>query len=56
MATEPLDETGDDLLEESLATLHRKALTLLKRLRESAVDPETGHKKGPAFSISKAAS
>ncbi|VWX50807.1 AAA family ATPase [Novosphingobium sp. 9U] len=46
---------SDDLMEGSLDVLHRKALTILKRIRDSAVDPETGQKKGPTFPISKAA-
>ena len=40
---------------DDLGALHRKAATILKRLRDSAIDPETGQKKGPTFSISKAA-
>lgn len=30
-------------------------MTILKRIRDGALDPETGHKKGPSFAISKAA-
>lgn len=56
MATEPTqDVQTDDLLSDDLGTLHRKALTILKRIRDGAIDPETGAKKGPAFPISKAA-
>ncbi|MDO6414316.1 AAA family ATPase [Sphingomonas sp. BIUV-7] len=55
MATDPIVVAPDDLIEESLDVLHRKALTILKRIRDSAVDPETGQKKGPTFPISKAA-
>lgn len=56
MATdEVLDLPTDELLEDGLATLHRKALTILKRLRDNTLDPETGTKKGPLFAISKAA-
>jgi hypothetical protein len=36
-------------------TCSTEALTILKRIRDSAVDPETGQKKGPTFPISKAA-
>jgi chromosome partitioning protein len=49
---------GNDTLsfgEDELGALHRKSLTILKRIRDGAVDPETGQKKGPTFSISKAA-
>ncbi len=46
----------DDLMSDSLGLLHRKALTILKRIRDGALDPETGHKVGPSFAISKAAS
>lgn len=45
----PITATDD------LGVLHRKASTILKRLRDSAIDPETGQKKGPTFAISKAA-
>jgi len=56
MATnQPLDLQADELFEDELGTLHRKALTILKRIRDGALDPETGHKKGPSFPISKAA-
>jgi chromosome partitioning protein len=56
MATEPTQEVqADDLLSDDLGTLHRKALTILKRIRDGALDPETGSKKGPTFPISKAA-
>lgn len=56
MATEPTqDAQTDDLLSDDLGTLHRKALTILKRIRDGALDPETGTKKGPTFPISKAA-
>lgn len=56
MATEPTqDVQTDDLLSDDLGTLHRKALTILKRIRDGAIDPETGTKKGPTFPISKAA-
>lgn len=56
MATEPTqDVQADDLLSDDLGTLHRKALTILKRIRDGALDPETGSKKGPTFPISKAA-
>ena len=56
MATEPTqDAQADDLLSDDLGTLHRKALTILKRIRDGALDPETGTKKGPTFPISKAA-
>src|SRR3546814_5439955 len=56
MATEPtFDAQTDDLMSDDLGTLHRKALTILKRIRDGAIDPETGAKKGPTFPISKAA-
>lgn len=45
-SAEPTDDLG---------ALHRKALTILKRLRDNSLDPETGQKKGPLFAISKAA-
>lgn len=57
MATDlTLDAQPEDLMEDGLGTLHRKALTILKRIRDGALDPETGQKKGPSYSISKAAS
>lgn len=57
MATDLTPEAqSDELLGDGLGTLHRKALTILKRIRDGALDPETGHKKGPSYSISKAAS
>lgn len=56
MATTPTLSQPDDLLDSGLDVLHRKALTILKRIRDSAVDPETGMKSGPTFPISKAAS
>jgi chromosome partitioning protein len=56
MATEPTHAPAEDLMEGGLDVLHRKALTILKRIRDSAVDPETGQKRGPTFPISKAAS
>lgn len=60
MATHPrepsADANGEELLDDSLGLLHRKALTILKRIRDGALDPETGHKVGPSFAISKAAS
>ncbi|ALJ16260.1 AAA family ATPase [Sphingopyxis macrogoltabida] len=56
MATEPtMDVQADDLLSDDLGTLHRKALTILKRIRDGALDPETGTKRGPTYPISKAA-
>ena len=55
MATDPSLAQPDDLIEGGLDVLHRKSLTILKRIRDSAVDPETGQKKGPTFPISKAA-
>ena len=55
MATHPALSPPDDLIEGGLDVLHRKALTILKRIRDSAVNPETGHKVGPTFPISKAA-
>ena len=55
MATDPAPSQPDDLIEGGLDLLHRKSLTILKRIRDSAVNPETGHKVGPTFPISKAA-
>lgn len=56
MATNPNPEAQpDDLLEGGLDVLHRKALTILKRIRDGALDPDTGQKRGPSFAISKAA-
>jgi len=56
MASEAaLDAQTDELLEDGLGHLHRKALTILKRIRDGALDPETGQKVGPSYSISKAA-
>jgi chromosome partitioning protein len=55
MATEPSHSPADDLLDGGLDVLHRKSLTILKRIRDSALDPETGQKRGPTFPISKAA-
>src|SRR3546814_18143265 len=56
MATEPTqDSQADELFSDDLGTLHRKALTILKRIRDGALDPETGTKKGPTFPISKPA-
>lgn len=40
---------------DDLGVLHRKASTILRRLRDNALDPETGRKHGPTFPISKAA-
>ncbi|WP_121120131.1 AAA family ATPase [Croceibacterium ferulae] len=40
---------------DDLGVLHRKASTILKRLRDNALDPGTGQKHGPTFAISKAA-
>ncbi len=57
MATDiALDVQNGDLMEDGLGTLHRKARTILKRIRDGSLDPETGQKKGPSYSISKAAS
>src|SRR3546814_19057416 len=55
MATDATLAQPEDLIEGGLDVLHRKALTILKRIRDSAVDPETGSKRGPTFPISKAA-
>lgn len=55
MASNPTPVLPNDLIEGGLDVLHRKALTILKRIRDSAVDPETGQKRGPTFPISKAA-
>ncbi len=45
----------DAAMGDGLATLHGKALTILKRIRDGALDPETGEKAGPTFPISRAA-
>lgn len=45
----------NDVLGDGLATLHGKALTILKRIRDGALDPATGAKAGPTFPISRAA-
>ena len=56
MAADSTQETqSDDLLDGGLDVLHRKALTILKRIRDGALDPDTGQKRGPTFAISKAA-
>jgi len=56
MASEQtLEAPQDELLDDGLGLLHRRALTILKRIRDNAIDPETGAKKGPSFPISKAA-
>lgn len=55
MASEPIQAPAEDLMDGGLEVLHRKALTILKRIRDSAVDPETGQKRGPTFPISRAA-
>lgn len=56
MAADSIQETqSDDLLDGGLDVLHRKALTILKRIRDGALDPDTGQKRGPTFAISKAA-
>lgn len=56
MATKlkPESLSGDHLTDD-LGVLHRKALMILKRIRDGAIDPETGLKRGPTFAISKAA-
>lgn len=54
MATQPqIDDTI--LTGDTLASLHRKAATILKRIHEGSLDPETGKKAGPTFPIAKAA-
>lgn len=50
LATSPSPLATDDL-----GSLHRKAVSILKRLRDNALDPETGQKRGPTYPISKAA-
>ncbi len=55
MAKDPTPSPSDELIEGGLDVLHRKSLTILKRIRDSALDPETGTKRGPTFPISKAA-
>lgn len=56
MAPDLTHALADDLTDGGLEVLHRKALTILKRIRDSAIDPDTGLKRGPTFPISKAAS
>lgn len=56
MATDPSLGHTDDLIDGGLDVLHRKALTILKRIRDSVLDPDTGKKRAPTFAISKAAS
>ena len=46
---------AEPLATDDLGVLHRKALTILRRLRDNALDPETGQKKGPTYTISRAA-
>jgi chromosome partitioning protein len=54
MATQPqLDDTV--LTGDALGLLHRKAATILKRIHEGSLDPETGKKVGPVYPIAKAA-
>lgn len=45
-----LGSTTDDL-----GALHRKSMAILSRLRDAAIDPESGQKDGPTYTISKAA-
>jgi chromosome partitioning protein len=52
---EVMAQAMDAALGDGLATLHGKALTILKRIRDGALDPETGEKAGPTFPISRAA-
>lgn len=40
---------------DDLGSLHRKAMAILKRIRDSAIDEDTGQKRGPTFPISTAA-
>jgi chromosome partitioning protein len=54
MATLPLAEEAISM-DDALGVLHRKAATILRRIHEGALDPETGKKVGPAFPITKAA-
>jgi chromosome partitioning protein len=57
MADRDVLEVADNLaLGDDLGALHSKAQTILRRLRDGALDPETGAKRGPTFPISKAAS
>lgn len=54
MATLP--QFDDQILTgESLGALHRKAATILKRIHEGSLDPDTGKKVGPTYPIAKAA-
>ena len=55
MATDPSFSQLEEPMDGGLDVLHRKALTILKRIRDSALDPETGQKRAPTFPISKAA-
>ena len=51
----PLKVDGSTTATDDLRSLHRKSLAILKRLQLHALDPETGEKAGPTFSISKTA-
>ena len=56
MATQAALDSADVTIDgDDLGALNRKALTILRRVRDGALDPETGQKKGPTFSISRAA-
>lgn len=50
-----MTRSTNEVLGDGLATLHGKALTILKRIRDGALDPATGAKAGPTFPISRAA-
>ena len=56
MATQISDTaSSENTATDDLRSLHRKSLAILKRLQTHAMDPETGEKAGPTYSISKAA-
>lgn len=46
----------EHVLTDDLGSLHSKAMTILRRIRDGALDPDTGQKRAPTFAISKAAS
>jgi chromosome partitioning protein len=55
MANDPSLLNLEDPFEGQMEMLSRKASTTLRRIVDSAIDPNTGHKRGPTFQISKSA-
>jgi chromosome partitioning protein len=55
VASSAVTSPDDALHSDDLGALHRKATTILRRIRDGALDPATGQKRGPTFPISKAA-